>query len=227
MGSKMFLHANTNTNNVRFEILINLEYYSDFINSNDTDCIEELDKFFESKNYGVDLTDIIVIALANTFECRVDILNVNDEKREYYLPGSQYHILPSRKNCVSKYELKFLKVGDHYDALISKLPVETISYIKVEESQTLNEDLNSWERENESETSGNVQTLNEDLNSWERENESETSGNVQTLNEDLNSCERENESETSGNVQTLEDLNSCERENESETSDNVQTDDDE
>ena len=120
-----------------------------------------------------------------------------------------------------------MKVGDHYDALISKLPVETISYIGVEESQTLNEDLNSWERENESETSGNVQTLNEDLNSWERENESETSGNVQTLNEDLNFWERENESETSGNVQTLnEDLNSWEKENESETSGNVQTDDD-
>ena len=94
-------------------------------------------------NANVDLIDIIISALLNTFECSIDTLRENEDKQEYYLSGNMYHILPGRKQCICKYELKFLKIADHYDALVKYDYTEDICDFNIKEPTVPHENLSS------------------------------------------------------------------------------------
>ena len=104
---------------VRFEILNHLDFYCNFINSLDRDCVDELKSYISnsSKRYDSDTKDLIIAALSNLLKCRLLLLQ---EKSDVYALEHPHHCInPGREGNMPSFDFKFLWNGrDRYDSLI-------------------------------------------------------------------------------------------------------------
>ena len=106
---------------VRFDILNHLDFYCNFINSLDRDCVDELESYISnsSKRYDSDTIDLIIAALSNLLKCRILLLQ---EKSDVYALEHPHHCInPGMVGNTPSFDFKFLWNGrDHYDSLVSK-----------------------------------------------------------------------------------------------------------
>ena len=98
----------------------------------------------------------------------------NEDKQEYYLPGNMYPILPGRNQCICKYELKLLKIADHYDALVKYDSTEDICDFNIKEPTVPHENLSSSKKHEEMETCYVDNANDKDRNKVSSEDDDET-----------------------------------------------------
>ena len=102
------------------EIKNNLEFNSSFINFKDTDPIEELQRYEENNDYGGDIVDLMVYALANATETTACIITLTGER------VVTLTVPPTRPGRNSKGLIYLCKIGSHYDPALNISRVESL-----------------------------------------------------------------------------------------------------
>ena len=100
------------------EVLNNLDHYGSFINSEDVDCIQELENYKQLKSYNNDTNDLVLAAMSNYLNRKIIILKKSGSS--YKLEHSESCIIPRHTRKDFKSPILLEKVGPHYDALIEK-----------------------------------------------------------------------------------------------------------
>ena len=121
---------------IKHEILSHMEFYSEFINIQNSDFVAELERYHKTKSCSANIVDVVLIALANIFECTIVLLTkkVNELIMENRLRGVIY---PARSK-ISKFRIAFKKTGEHYGPVVPHiLPDAENSTFTLDTSQCL------------------------------------------------------------------------------------------
>ena len=130
---------------IKHKILSHMEFYSEFINIQNSDFVAELERYHKTKSYSANIVDVVLIALANIFECTIVLLTkkVNELIMENRLRDFIY---PARSK-ISKFRIAFKKTGEHYEPVVPRILLDAEnSTFTVDISQSLD---NHQDRHNE------------------------------------------------------------------------------
>ena len=106
-------------NGVKKELTVNIEYYSKFINSEEVDFVDEIERYTAMREYSTATTDLVLHAVSEVLECRIVIYHYHHLSRSYRLENASHCINPVRQpNLVPQFTVYLLKEQGHYDGLI-------------------------------------------------------------------------------------------------------------
>ena len=63
-------------NDVKKELTVNIEYYSKFINSEEVDFVDEIERYTAIREYSTATTDLVLHAVSEILECRIVIYTI-------------------------------------------------------------------------------------------------------------------------------------------------------
>ena len=101
---------------MKVELYEHIDEYRKFINTLETDPMEEMERYIQSGRYTTNLADLVIPMLTKVLNICIVVVQFDDEEQTYKVVNKDLHVFKPDREADETVYLEFS--GDHYDTLI-------------------------------------------------------------------------------------------------------------
>ena len=102
---------------MKVELYNNIDEYTNFINTLETDPVEEMERYISSGKYTSNLADLVIPILTKVLNIRIVVVQFDNDEQAYKIVNKDLHVFKANDEFEETVYLQFS--GDHYDTLIT------------------------------------------------------------------------------------------------------------